>query len=68
MNIIETPCKFGELVNLAVKENITVYDAAYLYVSRKYRYKLVTEDHDLKNYPEAINVRRLLEELFKEES
>lgn len=68
LDMMETSCKFSELVNPAVKENITVYDAAYLYVSRKYKYKLVTGNHDLKHYPEAFNVRRLLEELFKEES
>lgn len=45
LDIMETPYKFSKLVNLAVKENITICDTAYLYVSHKY--KLVTEDHDL---------------------
>ena len=68
LHIINIPFKFSELVKLADEEDITVYDAAYLYVSRKYGYKLVTEDRDLKQYPEAIDIKKLISEISRKKS
>ncbi len=52
-----------EVVRLAIEENLTFYDAAYLHAARVHGAKLVTEDRDLKRFPEAISVDQLLEEL-----
>lgn len=52
-----------EVVELAISENLTFYDASYLYAARIYGMKLVTEDSDLLRFPEAINVDQLLKEL-----
>ncbi|RLF19646.1 MAG: PIN domain nuclease [Thermoprotei archaeon] len=54
---------FHEILNLAMKENLTFYDASYLHMARRYGMKLVTEDADLLKFEEAINVRTLLSEL-----
>jgi predicted nucleic acid-binding protein len=65
LQVLKTPFKFSELVKLACDEGLTVYDASYLYVSRKHMYKLVTEDNDLKRYPESIDVRELISEITR---
>ena len=65
LQVLKTPFKFGELVKLASDEDLTVYDEAYLYASRSYMYKLVTEDNDLKRYPESIDIRKLLMEITR---
>jgi len=46
-----------------VKNGITSYDASYVYVARKMRLKLVTEDSDLLKFPEVVSLKALLEEL-----
>ena len=38
-----------EVLNLAFKENLTVYDASYLYMAIKGGFTLVTDDQNLKN-------------------
>jgi len=38
-----------EIFNIASKENITIYDASYLYIAMKNRYTLITDDHKLRN-------------------
>jgi predicted nucleic acid-binding protein len=48
---------------IAIKNNLTFYDAAYIYVARRNKLKLVTEDKTLLNFPEAINLNTLLKEL-----
>jgi len=53
----------AEVLELALAEEITFYDAAYLYAARKLGMKLVTEDSDLKKYPEAVSVSELVAEL-----
>jgi len=50
-----------EVLNVAVKSNITVYDASYIYVAR--RQGLVTEDRDLLKLPESTSVGELTREL-----
>ena len=55
--------ELGEILNLAIKENLTFYDASYLYVAREHGLKLVTEDEDLLRYGVSINVDQLLGEL-----
>ena len=56
-------CSLPEIVELSVKNNITFYDASYIYVARRHGLRLVTEDVDLKKFPEAISVDKLLREL-----
>jgi predicted nucleic acid-binding protein len=53
----------ADVLELALAEEITFYDAAYLYAARKLGLKLVTEDSDLKRYPEAVSVEELVAEL-----
>jgi predicted nucleic acid-binding protein len=52
-----------EVLELAVAEGITFYDAAYLYAARKLGLKLVTEDSDLKKYPESLDAEGFIAEL-----
>jgi len=52
------------IAKIAVKNSITFYDAAYIYVAEKYGYILVTEDKDiLQIYGKAITTKTLLKEL-----
>ena len=53
----------SEVLGVAVEENLTFYDASYLYMARVQGLKLVTEDRDLQEFPESISVEQLLEEL-----
>jgi predicted nucleic acid-binding protein len=52
-----------EIFDVAVKNNITFYDASYIYIARKHGLKLVTEDADLLKFPEAISLESMLKEL-----
>ena len=52
-----------EIFDVAVKNNITFYDALYIYVARKHGLKLVTEDANLLKFPESISLGVLLKEL-----
>ena len=45
--------QIAEALELALAEEITFYDAVYLYAARKLGTKLVAEDSDLKRRPEA---------------
>jgi len=36
-----------EIVSLSINENLTYYDATFLYLSKKYGIKLVSDDKDL---------------------
>jgi len=55
--------KVHEVVELAAGENLTFYDASYLYTARAYKAKLVTEDKGLLKFPESISVGQPLSEL-----
>ena len=64
---IETDMDFGETMKIASKLKLTFYDAAYLYVARKNKLKLVTEDKELKEKAEKINIKTLsVMEIIKE--
>jgi len=52
------------IAKIAIKNNITFYVAAYIYIAEKYSYTLVTEDNDiLKTYSKAITTKTLLKKL-----
>ncbi len=53
----------GKILDLALRENLTFYDATYLHTARIKKAKLVTEDRELLAFPESINVEELLNEL-----
>ena len=64
---IETDIDFAETMKIASKLKLTFYDAAYLYVARKNKLKLVTEDKELKEKAEKINIKTLsVMEIIKE--
>lgn len=48
MEIELLPVEFGEVFKLAIKENLTVYDAAYLWLAKSKKVKLQTLDKQLK--------------------
>jgi len=54
---IETDMDFAETMKIASKLKLTFYDAAYLYIARKNKLKLVTEDKELKEKAEKINIK-----------
>jgi len=60
LSINEEVCRVQEI---AIENNLTFYDAAYIYVTRKNKLKLVTEDKVLLNLPESIDLNNLLKEL-----
>ncbi|MEB3787474.1 MAG: type II toxin-antitoxin system VapC family toxin [Desulfurococcales archaeon] len=51
------------ILELAVQEGLTFYDAAYLYTARTQGLRLVTEDRQLGRYPESTSIEQLLREL-----
>jgi predicted nucleic acid-binding protein len=55
--------KILEVLEIAKKNNITFYDASYIYVAKEYKLKLVTEDLDLLKFPETISLEAMLKEL-----
>ena len=57
----------AEVLELALAEGITFYDAAYLHAARKLGLKLVTEDSNLKRFPEAVSVSELIAKLERSE-
>jgi len=52
-----------EILQIAIENNLTFYDASYIYLARKYRLKIVTQDQDLLRFPESINVENLIKNL-----
>lgn len=61
--VLRATANMQEILELAVRESLTFYDASYLYTARSRGFKLVTEDRDLQRYPESVSVGRLLREL-----
>ena len=49
INIISIKGLGKEVFNLASKENITIYDASYLYIAIRNNFILITDDKELKN-------------------
>jgi len=56
----------GEVMEMAIENSLTFYDAAYLYIAKRYGLKLVTEDQRLLKFSETLNVKTLLRELSRE--
>lgn len=52
-----------EILQIAIENNLTFYDASYIYLARKYRLKIVTQDQDLLRFPESISVENLIKNL-----
>lgn len=51
----------NNILEIALNNNLTFYDASYIYVSRKYNLTLVTEDKDLLNIAEnSIKAQQLV--------
>ncbi len=67
MEVLSLQGSLGEVEELAVKEGLSFYDASYLYAARRHGLRLVTEDADLRRYPEALGVRELVARLGLEE-
>jgi len=66
VNIIRTHIDIPKIVELALNENLTFYDASYIYTARQLGIKLVTDDKDLLRFPESINTQTLIEILTQE--
>ncbi|BEP18343.1 type II toxin-antitoxin system VapC family toxin [Pyrofollis japonicus] len=63
VQVVSIEGAIDKVAELAINENLTFYDASYLYVARSRGYRLVTEDKELKKYPESISTEQLLAEL-----
>ena len=63
VQVLRLQAHLREVVELATSENLTFYDASYLYAARAHGMKLVTEDNDLQRFPESISIEQLLREL-----
>ncbi len=63
IHVLRLESGLQHVLELSVSENLTFYDASYLYAARSRGLRLVTEDQDLQGYPESITVKQLLEEL-----
>ena len=53
----------AEILNIAAMTKLTVYDAAYLHLSKKMNAKLITADSELKRRGESVAAILLLKEL-----
>lgn len=51
---------FASTLKIARKENLTFYDAAYIYAAEKHRLVLITADQEiLRKYPKAVQLEKL---------
>ncbi|HIE18861.1 TPA: PIN domain-containing protein [Candidatus Bathyarchaeota archaeon] len=53
----------ADIPNIAAATKLTVYDAAYLHLSKKMNAKLITADSELKKKGENVTATLLLKEL-----
>lgn len=53
-----------EVEKISIENNMTFYDASYIYIARKHRLKIVTEDKDLLKFKESMDVATLRREIF----
>jgi len=53
----------AEILSIAAATKLTVYDAAYLHLSKKMKAKLITADSELKKRGESVTATILLKEL-----
>ncbi len=63
LNTISIRGNEARILELAISEGLTFYDASYLYVAKSKGMKLVTEDRDLLRFSEAISVDKFIDEL-----
>jgi len=63
MEVLSLRGSLEEVEELAVREGLSFYDASYLYAVRLHGLRLVTENSDLRRYPEALGVQELVNEL-----
>lgn len=63
MDMIRVSQELTSILSLALKENITFYDAAYIYIARKHGLKLVTSDKELLKLNNTVSVDKLLNKL-----
>jgi len=60
MELLTLSRDLGEVLNIALKENLTFYDASYVYVARERGLRLVTKDRELLRLPEAVDLDEVL--------
>jgi predicted nucleic acid-binding protein len=48
------------VLQIAIENDLTFYDASYLYLAKKYGLKMVTQDQNLLRFSEALNTLALL--------
>jgi len=53
-----------EVEKISIENNMTFYDASYIYIARKHRLKLVSEDKDLLKFKESMDIATLRREIF----
>jgi len=53
-----------EVEKISIENNMTFYEASYIYIARKHRLKLVTEDKDLLKFKESMDIATLRREIF----
>ncbi|MCI4457487.1 MAG: type II toxin-antitoxin system VapC family toxin [Desulfurococcaceae archaeon] len=53
-----------EVEKISIENNMTFYDASYIYIARKHRLKIVTEDKDLLKFKESMDIATLRREIF----
>ncbi len=63
LTMLKLETHLREVLELAIAESLTFYDATYLFAARIHGLKLVTEDRDLLRFPEALDTDTLLKEL-----
>jgi len=66
INIIKIHIDIPKIVELALNEDLTFYDASYIYTARQHGSRLVTDDKDLLRFPESINTQTLIKILIQE--
>ena len=55
--------EIAEVLQIAIENDLTFYDASYLYLAKKYGLKIFTQDQDLLRFSEAISVEDLIKNL-----
>jgi predicted nucleic acid-binding protein len=53
------PLKALNVLEIALKENLTVYDASYLYIARRMQLILVTEDEELMDRAKKLSIKAI---------
>jgi predicted nucleic acid-binding protein len=53
------PLEALNVLEIALKENLTVYDASYLYIARRMQLILVTEDEELMDRAKKLSIKAI---------